>query len=310
MGTTEWSLLAALSLLWGGSFFFGQVALAELRPFTVVLARVAVAAAALWIVVRLARQRMPTDVRSWGRYVVMGALNNAIPFSLLLWSQTRLSSSLASILNATAPLFTVLLAHWLTRDERMTPGRLAGATAGFLGVLLLIGPEALGWGGEDLLFQLVALGAPISYAFAGIYGRRFRNEPPLMTAAGQVTATTVMMLPFVLLLDRPWEVGPVAPTTIAALAGLALLSTALAYVIFFRILATAGATNILLVTFLVPVSALALGTSILGERIAVPDLAGMALIGVGLALIDGRPFAWLARRLRRRSSFTEREKST
>ncbi len=298
MGPLEWGLLLALSLLWGGSFFFGQVALVELRPFTVVLGRVGIAAVALWIIVTLVGERLPRSPRAWGRYFVMGAINNLVPFSLLLWSQTRIASSLASILNATAPVFTVLLAHVLTRDERMTPGRVGGVIAGLIGIVVMIGPEALRGFGEHLTAELIALGAPISYAFAGIYGRRFRADPPLVTAAGQVTATTLMILPIALVLDRPWERASIMPVTLGALVGLALLSTALAYVIFFRILATAGATNLLLVTLLIPVSALVLGMSVLGEQLAAAHFAGMGLIGLGLALIDSRPVAELRRLFR------------
>jgi drug/metabolite transporter (DMT)-like permease len=228
----------------------------------------------------------------------MGAINNLVPFSLLLWSQTRIASSLASILNATTPVFTVLLAHLLTRDERMTPGRVGGVIAGLAGVVVMIGPEALRGFGDDLTAELIALGAPISYAFAGIYGRGFRADPPLVTAAGQVTATTLMILPIAVVVDRPWERASVMPATLGALVGLALLSTALASVIFFRILATAGATNLLLVTLLIPASAMLLGMSVLGEQLAVVDFAGMGLIGLGLALIDGRPVASLGRLFR------------
>jgi drug/metabolite transporter (DMT)-like permease len=295
MGPLEWGLLLALSILWGGSFFFGQVALAELRPFTVVLARVGIAAVALWIIAALVGEQPPQSARCWGRYVVMGAINNLVPFSLLLWSQTRIASSLASILNATTPVFTVLLAHFLTRDERMTPGRVGGVIAGLVGVLVMVGPEALRGFGDDLTAELIALGAPISYAFAGIYGRRFRGDPPLVTAAGQVTATTLMILPIALVFDRPWELTSIMPATLGALLGTALLSTALGYVIFFRILATAGATNLLLVTFLIPASALVLGMSVLGERLEAMDVAGMACIGLGLALIDGRLVTWFGR---------------
>jgi len=294
MRPVEWSLLIALSLLWGGSFFCGQVALAELRPFTVVLGRVGIAAMALWILVLLSGERLPTSARDWRRFFTMGALNNLVPFSFLLWSQTRIPSSLASILNGTTPVFAVLLAHFLTRDERMTPGRVGGVLAGFLGLVVMVGPDAVG-GSNRFAAELLALGGPLSYALAAIYGRRFQDTPPLIAATGQLTASTILAAPVALLVDRPWELGPIAPTTIAALVALALLSTALAYVIFFRLLATAGATNLMLVTLLVPVSALLLGTFILGERLAARELVGMGVIAIGLALIDGRALGWLRR---------------
>lgn len=288
MGPAEWGLLLLLSLFWGGSFFFSKVALAELPPFTVVLARVGIAAVALNAAVPLSGQRMPADQHLWGRFAVMGAINNLIPFSLIFYSQTRIPSGLAAILNATTPLWTVLLAHWLTRDERLTPNRLAGVLIGFVGVIILLGPDLLGGLGVQVLAQLAVVGAAVSYAFAGIFGKGFRGIPPLVTATGQVTATAVMMLPVALLVDRPWVLSAPGLVTWGALLGLALLSTAFAYRIYFRLLATAGATNLLLVTFLIPVSALLLGTLILGERLDPGDFVGMAAIGLGLIAIDGR----------------------
>jgi drug/metabolite transporter (DMT)-like permease len=298
MGPLEWGLLIALSVLWGGSFFFAEVALAELRPFTVVLCRVGFAALVLLIVVYATGQRMPRRGGLWSAFFVMGALNNLIPFTLIVWGQTQIASSLASILNAATPLFTVVLAHLLTHDEKLTPNRLAGVLLGMAGVAVLIGPEVLQGLGLHLAAQLAVLGAALSYGFAGIFGRRFRGEPPLVVATGQVTATTVMILPAALFADRLWAVPLPGAATWGAIAGLAVLSTALAYVIFFRILAAAGATNLVLVTLLIPVSAILLGTAILGERLAAGHFAGMALIGLGLAAIDGRPLKALRRRRR------------
>ena len=299
MGLAEWLLLVALSVLWGGSFFFAEVALAELPPFTVVLARVSLAAVALVAMVLASRQPVPRSLRLGGAFVVMGALNNLIPFSLIVWGQTAIASGLAATLNATTPLFTVVLAHLLTRDERMTPGRLCGVALGLIGVALMIGLATLQGLGAAVTAQLACLAAALSYALAGIFGRRFRGVPPLITAAGQISASTLLVLPLALLVDRPWTLAPPGASVWGALIGLALLSTALAYVIYFRILAVAGATNLLLVTFLIPVSALVLGIGILGERLAPGHLAGMALIALGLAAIDGRPLVWLAHPWRR-----------
>jgi drug/metabolite transporter (DMT)-like permease len=291
MGSVEWLLLIALSILWGGSFFFNAVALDDLSPFTVVFARVALAALALWWLIALVRLRLPREPRLWLAFLVMGLLNNVIPFSLIVWGQTRIGSGLASILNATTPLFTVVIAHWLTRDERITPARLTGVICGLLGVAVMIGTDALEQIGLDVIAELAVLGAAISYAFAGVFGRRFQTTPPLVTAAGQLTGSALVMLPLVLMVDRPWRLDMPAPETWAAVLGLALLSTALAYVIYFRLLATAGATNLLLVTFLLPVSALLLAVGVLGEVVQARQLAGMLLIGLGLVAIDGRPMA-------------------
>jgi len=288
MGPREWILLLLLSVLWGGSFFFAKLAVAELPPFTIVLGRVALAALALNLVLRARGERLPADRASWGAFLVIGLLNNLVPFSLIVWAQTQIASGLAAILNGATPLFTVVLAHWLTADERLTWNRLLGVVLGLAGVAVMIGLEALSGLGLHVLAEVAVLVATVSYAFAGIFGRRFRGQPPLVTAAGQVTATTVMMLPIVLIADRPWTLAMPTPLALSAIAGLALLSTALAYVIFFRILAAAGATNLLLVTLLIPVSALLLGRFILDEGLALQQLLGMALIALGLAAIDGR----------------------
>ncbi len=287
MSGRDWSLLVALSVLWGGSFFFSEVALAELGPLTVVLGRVGFAALALIGLTYLTGHRLPAAWGLWGAFLVMGALNNLIPFSLIVWGQVTIDSGLAAILNATTPLFAVVLAHVLTRDERMTRGRAAGVLLGLAGVAVLVGPEALGRFDAQGLAQLAVLGAAFSYACAGIYGRRFKGLPPVVAAAGMVTCSAVLTLPLALVMERPWEMSPGAVTW-AAVLGLALPSTALAYVIYFRILASAGATNLLLVTFLIPVSALALGVAVLGERPGASALAGLALIFAGLAAVDGR----------------------
>ncbi len=295
MGATEWLLLILLSILWGGAFLFGKVAVAELRPFTVVLGRVGLAALALLLIVRISGLRMPATPGAWAPFFALGLLNNIVPFSLIFWGQTQIASGLAAILNATTPLFGVVLAHLLTRDERLTAPRLAGVLLGLAGVAVIVGPAALHGGGLNLLAQLAVLGAALSYGCAGIYGRRFRGTPPLVTAAGQVTASALMILPVALLVDRPWQSAMPGAATWGALVGLALLGTAGAYVLYFRILATAGATNALLVTLLIPVSALLLGAAVLGEAVEPRQIAGMALIGLGLAVIDGRPLAWLRR---------------
>jgi drug/metabolite transporter (DMT)-like permease len=284
MAARVWIWLLSLSVLWGGSFFFAKVAVAELGPFTVVFARVVLAALALALVVP------PKRNAPWRQYAVMGLLNNVVPFSLIFWGQTTIASGLASILNATTPLFTLIVAHYLTPDERIDRTKVAALLTGLVGVVVLVGHDMLAresgvWG------QIACLGAALSYAFAGVYGRRFKRMgvAPTEAAAGQVTASAVLILPIMLIVDRPWTLEAMPSASVwLALAGLALLSTALAYVLYFRILAAAGATNLLLVTFLIPVTAILLGALVLGERLEPRQFAGMALIGLGLALIDGR----------------------
>lgn len=296
MGLREWLLILALSIVWGGSFFFVEVALTAFPPFTVVLCRVGLAALALLLLIRVSGQALPRDPVLWRAFLVMGALNNLIPFSLIVWGQVHIDSGLAAILNATTPLFTVLLAHAVTADEKMTPNRVVGVLLGLAGVVVLIGPEALaglgGAGKMQAFAQIAVLAAAISYAGASIYGRRFRGLPPMVPAAGMLCGSTLLVLPIALAVDRPWTLAP-EPQAIAALAGLALASTALAYFIYFRVLAVAGSTNLMLVTFLIPVSAILLGTFILGEHLDRSAFAGLGLIFAGLASVDGRALAWL-----------------
>ena len=287
MTTGDWVLLVVLSVLWGGSFFFVELALGGLGPFTLVTGRVGLGALALLIFVYATGNRMPRSAGLWGAFLVMGALNNLIPFTLIAWGQVHIDSGLASILNATTPLFTVLLAHVLTRDERMNAGKVAGVLFGLAGVAVLIGPEALRGLGVAGLGQIAVLVASLSYGFAGIFGRRFKDIPSSVAATGMLTTSTLMVAPLALVLERPWTASP-GPGALLAVVGLAILCTAVAYLLYFRILARAGATNLLLVTFLIPVSALVLGMAFLGERPGWIAFAGMALIFVGLAAVDGR----------------------
>ena len=291
MSLRIWIWLVSLSVLWGGSFFFAKVAVAELGPLTVVFGRVALAAFALNLSLWLAGQSLFRRETPWAAFMTMGLLNNLIPFSLIFWGQTQIASGLASILNATTPLFTLVVAHLATRDEKMNAAKLAALLIGFAGVTVLVGPDLVIGDRLGSMGQLACLGAAFSYAWAGVYGRRFQAMAvsPLQAASGQVTASTLLILPIMLIVDRPWLLpAPPGATTWAALAGLALLSTALAYVLYFRILAAAGATNLLLVTFLIPVTAILLGALVLGERLAPQHFAGMILIGLALAAIDGR----------------------
>jgi len=295
MGFIEWLLLILLAIIWGGSFFLIKVILSELQPFTIVLGRVSIAAIVLNLVVRLSGYRMPSNLKTWRTFLLMGLLNNLIPFSLITWGQTQISSSLASILNATTPVWTVLLAHFLTVDERLTKNRFGGVIFGLIGVVFMIGWDAVGGLGINILAQLAVIGASISYGFAGIYGKRFKDIPPIVTATGQITATAIMAIPITLIVDKPWLYPLPGMKVGGALLGLALLSTALAYIIYFRLLTTSGATNLLLVTFLVPVSAILLGTIILGEQLLQRHVFGMIMVGLSLAAIDGRLLILLRR---------------
>jgi drug/metabolite transporter (DMT)-like permease len=295
MTGTEWVLLLTMSVLWGGSFFFVGVALTALPPLTIVALRVGIAALILAAAAPALGLVLPRERSVWRAFFGMGLLNNVVPFCLIVWGQTHIASGLAAIPGATTPLATVLVAHALTADEKLSARRIAGVLVGLAGVVAMIGPDALAGLGAHVLAQLAVLGAAVSYAFAGVYGRRFKalGVSPMQTAAGQVTASSVMLLPLALVIDRPWTLAMPGLAVWGAVLGIAALSTALGYVLYFRILATAGATNVLLVTFLNPVTAIVLGTLVLGERLALRDGLGMALIGLGLAAIDGRLLDWL-----------------
>jgi drug/metabolite transporter (DMT)-like permease len=288
MTAKEWGLLLALSALWGGSFFFFKVLVAEYPPFTVVLGRVGLAAVFLNLWLWARGDAMPREPRLWGAFLVMGLLNNVAPFSLIVFGEARISSGLASILNATTPIAGVLVAHVFTTNEKLSGAKAAGVLFGFAGVATLLGPGALAGLGDDLLGEAACLLGALSYAFAGVYGRRFRGVAPIKVATGQITASALVLLPLTALTDRPWTLAPPSAQALGAFIGIALFCTALAYILYFRILATAGATNLLLVTFLLPVSAMALGAVFLGETLSGRALAGLALIGLGLAAIDGR----------------------
>ena len=293
MGPTEWAMLILLSIVWGGSFFFYAIALIDLPTFTIVFLRVSLGSLGLWLcawAMGLLPLRRPGI---WRDFLIMGLINNAIPFSLIVWGQHEVASGLAAILNATTPFFTVLTANFLTSDEKLSWNRLLGALIGLSGVAAMMGSDMLAAQTGSLLPQLAIIGAAISYAFASVFGRRFSQTPPLVTAAGQTAASTVILLPLMLVIDMPWRLAAPPLSAWLAIAGLAFLCTSLAYILYFTILIRAGATNIVLVTFLVPVSAILLGMTFLSESLDSHHVIGMATIALGLALIDGRLLALL-----------------
>jgi len=282
-------MLIALSILWGGSFFFVGVAVDDLPPLTIVTLRVGVAAIVLWGIAFVSGFSPPRKPGVWGALFGMGLLNNVIPFVLIVWGQTQIASGLASVLNAATPLFTVAVAGLLLPDERATPLKLVGVAVGFAGVAVMIGLPATGEE-NSFIAQVAVLAAALCYAFAGVYGRRFKvlALDPIVTAAGQITASTLILAPITLYVDGPLDILAPGSSTWSAIAGLAILSTAVAYILYFKILESAGATNLLLVTLLIPVSAVFLGSMFLSETLELIQFAGMILIALGLSAIDGR----------------------
>lgn len=291
----DWLLLFVLSVLWGGSFFFNGVALRELPPLTVALARVALGALCLLIVLRPLGGSLPRRAADWLPFAVMGLVNNVIPFSLFLTAQTTISSGLASVLNATTPLFAVLVMA-ASGEERLTGRRLAGVLIGIGGVALLRGP---GLSAENQTLGIVlCLGAALSYGFAGYWGRRaLAGVPPLTSATAQLICSTPVMAIIAASVERPWMLPMPGAATWLAVAGLATLSTALAYILFFRILNRSGAVNVVLVTLLIPVTAILLGVWILNEPLSVNEVVGALVIAASLIVIDGRALSWVKSRM-------------
>jgi len=299
MSATEWLMLIGLSVLWGGSFLFQKLAVGGLPPLTVALGRVAIAAVLLVAFVYATGRTLAECRPIWPQIVTMGFLNNVVPFSLIIWSQVYIPAGLASILIATAPMWAVLIAHVTTADEKITPARLFGVVVGFCGVVIMLGIDLLGEiGTTNVLAQLACLGGALFYAISGIYGRRFRGHPPAVISAAQLITSSVMLALLVALVDRPWTLPTPSPVALGAVVGLAVLSTALAFIIYFRLLARTGAVNTMLVNLLLPATAILLAALILGERLQPQHFAGLAMIAVGLLILDGRPKQLAARALR------------
>jgi drug/metabolite transporter (DMT)-like permease len=287
MSARNWGLLFLLALLWGSSFFFYKVLVAVLPPVTVVLGRVGIAAVAmnLWLVVQ--GTPMPLGPRLWARFLLLGLLNTVIPFILIAWGETRIASGLASVLNATTPIFMVAVAHFGTEDEKLSWAKTIGIVLGILGVVVLVGRDAFA-GASHVWGALAVIGASCAYGFGGVYSRRFKGLPPMQAATGQITGGAILLVPLSLVIDRPWTLAMPSLQAWASLLAIALVNTALAYFVYFRLVATAGVTFISLVTLLIPVIALLLGAVFLDESITLQTLAGTAIIALGLLTIDRR----------------------
>ena len=280
-----------LAAVWGGSFFFAEVALSEVPPLTITLHRVVWAVPILAVILFLNGIALPRSLSVWGAYLVMGALNNAIPFSLIFWGQTQIESGLASILNGTTAIFAAVVAALLLVDEPLTAKKIVGAALGVAGVAFIMGPSALTDFNPTNLAQLAILGATFSYAFAGVWGKTaLAGQTPLMNALGMLVGSTVLMMPIVLVFDGPPNLE-LSASVWGALLGIAALSTALAYVLYFAILVRAGTANLLLVTLLIPPFAIGLGVLFLGEKMGPDAWIGFAIIVLGFAVTDGRIFS-------------------
>ena len=296
MTATDWALLLLLSLLWGGSFLFGKVAAGALPSFTIVAGRVLFALVTLWLVMLVTGTALPRGGRHWVAILVMALFNNVFPFTLIIWGQKQLGAGMASTLNAGVPFFTVLLAHVMTHDERLTPAKIMGTLVGLAGVTVLIGPET---SGGHLLAAVSCLAGAVCYALGGIYGRRFQRTGmnTMQLVFGQVLVAALISVPLAAVIDEPWQLNMPDWKPLVSIAAMGILSTAVAYLIFFKLVMRTGATAASLVTLMVPPSAMAMGALLLGEAITVMQIGGVALIAFGLALTDGRIVGWARRRL-------------
>ena len=290
LGPMDWGLLVLLSLLWGGSFLCVGIAVQELPVLTIIALRVSLAALVLWGIALFCGHQLPRGRKTWQAFLALGLLNNVIPFGLIVLGQQTIGAGLAAILNATTPLWTVLVAALFLADERFSKQKLFGVLLGLVGVIVMVGPDSLAGISRNLGAQLAVLGATLSYAFASVFGRRFAAAKisPLHTALGQVTASSFILVPLALMIDTPWASALPSQATIFAILGLAVLSTAGGYLLFFNILERAGATNVSLVTLLIPPSAIAMGMLVLEETLQGIHFIGLALIILGLLSLQGR----------------------
>jgi len=305
MSLKDWLLLYVLSAVWGGSFFFASIVVRELPPLLTAACRMGLAALIVTTITLASGRRLPLRRGILGSFLVMGFLSATMPPWLAALSQTQITSGLASILNATTPIWTVLLAHLFTSDEKITANRLTGVLLGLLGMAIMMAPDLLAMSGGIGLGPLLGQGAMLLcagfVAIAGIFGRRFHRLglPVTVTTSGQLCSAALMLIPAALILDRPWTLPPPSMQAIAALLGLAVISTVGASLLYFRVMARAG-SNVNLVTLLVPVNSILLGVLFLDERLEARHLVGMLAIAGGLVAIDGRLASWLMRHMRAR----------
>lgn len=278
----ELALLGVLAVLWGASYTFIRVGVATIPPVTFIAGRTVIAGLLLLAVLRLRGVALPRDRATWGQFLVQAGLNSVLPFTLIAWAELRVEAGLAVILNATTPVFTFLLTWGLTRHEAVSGRKLAGVAAGLLGIALIVGVEALDGLGIDLVAQLAIVAATVAYAGAAIFGTRFRHLDSMVPAAGSLLCGAAVLVPVSLAVDRPWTLAPSAESLLA-LGALAVFSTALAFVIYFRLFRTLGSVGATAQAYLrVPVG-VAIAAVALGEALSGTALVGLGCVVVGVA---------------------------
>jgi len=280
--TKELALLLALSTLWGASYSFIKIGVETIPPVTLIAARTFIAGMILVVVIRWRGLSLPRDAATWRRFMFQAWLNSVIPFTLIAWAQQTTDAALATILNSTSPIFAFLLTALVTRHEIVNGRKLFGVGAGVAGICLVVGMQALGGLGQELWAQLAIVAATICYAGAAIFGKNFKGLDPLMPAAGSMVCGAAILIPVSLVSEQPWTLAP-SVESILALLGLSIFSTALAFVIYFRLVQTLGSVGTTAQAYLrVPIG-VAIGVVFLGESLSSSAWIGLLCVVVGVA---------------------------
>jgi drug/metabolite transporter (DMT)-like permease len=289
LGAVEWGLIALQSMLWGSSYFFIAIAQSELPPLTIAAVRTIPASLVLMTIVLSLGYRMPATLAEWRLFVFFATFNTVLPFVLIVWGQARATGGMAAILNASAPLFGILLAHVLTHDEKLSLNKVAGILLGLAGVAILVGYDFALGDVDDVLARLALLAAPLLYVLANIYARnKLGQYPPFVIAMMQMVASIFIAVPLALAVDHPWTLPVPTRATLGAILGMAIFGSALASLCHFTVLQRAGAANATLVTLIMPLTPIVLGGVFLGERLSARDILGATIIAAALLIIDGR----------------------
>jgi drug/metabolite transporter (DMT)-like permease len=277
----EYALLAVLATLWGASYTFIKLGIATIPPVTLIAARTLIAGLLLLAILQMRGIRLPRDRETWKRFLFQACLNSVVPFTLIAWAEYSVDAGLAVILNSTTPIFTFLLTVAITRHEPTTARKLLGVIAGMAGICLIVGLQALNGLGRELVSQLAIIAATISYAGAAIFGRNFKGLDPLVPAAGSMLCGTVLLIPASLVIDRPWTLEP-STSSILALLGLSVFSTALAFAIYFRLIHTLGSVGTTAQAYLrVPIG-VGIGVLFLGESLGPTAWIGFVCVFIGV----------------------------
>ena len=294
MGAIEWTLIVLHSIMWGSAYFFGAIALRELPSLTITAFRLIPACIIVVGVCWMAGNRIPRTAEYWRRMLVLGVTNNVLPMMLILFAQHQVSGGIAAVFNAMTPLIAVVLAHFVTVDEKFTSHKGVGIAAGIIGVSVLVGADITSGASGGVVAKLALLGAAAAYAISGLFARKTSREPPFVIAAGQMLSALIISMPLALMVDQPWTLPIPTASAWGAVLGMGVFGSAVAALLYFTVLKRAGATNTLLVTLLLPLTPILLGAAFLGERLSTREWAGAAIIGAALVILDGR----LIRKLR------------